>query len=80
MWTNGRPSFSYPTTTGALTIGSKPGMRPFSGEPDIGQSKVPPNGMARPSRIISAGPGLNLPASAWIQWIGRIWMARYLGG
>jgi hypothetical protein len=56
-------------------------MRPFSGEPDVGQYKVPPS---KGVLVQAPDPGLGGRTGAWsvferLQWIGRIWMARYLG-
>jgi hypothetical protein len=66
--------------SGSVVIGSRPGVRPASGEPDTGASKTPPLVSGRTGTIVDEpvddpgnGPGV------WFSRIGMIWMARYLG-
>ena len=64
----------------SVVIGSRPGMRPASGEPDVGASKQPPLVLGR-SGIVDEEP-VDDPSSGlygWVSRIGMIWMARYLG-
>jgi hypothetical protein len=68
--------------TASVVIGSRPGMRPASGEPDSGAQKTPPtvtgrSGLAGDFDASVVGqPG---GASNWFRGISMIWMARYLG-
>ena len=64
----------------SVVIGSRPGMRPASGEPDGGAAKIPPLILGR-SGIVDQEP-VDDPSSGsgnWFSRIGAIWMARYLG-
>jgi hypothetical protein len=64
----------------SVVIGSRPGMRPASGEPDVGATKNPPLISGR-SGIIDEEPADD-PGSgsgSWLSRIGMIWVARYLG-
>jgi hypothetical protein len=60
---------------------SKPGAQPCSGEPDVGQTKLPTHGSLLPMATdASAGSGARIRSFGdWLRWIGRVWMARYLG-
>lgn len=64
----------------SVVIGSRPGMRPASGEPDGGAARIPPLIVGR-SGIVDQEP-VDDPSSgsgSWFSRIGMIWMARYLG-
>src|SRR5437660_5728121 len=65
-----------------VVIGSKPSTTPCSGEPDVGQYKVPPpKGVLVPMISGPDGAVAGSPVSSWIDrllWVGRIWMARFL--
>lgn len=63
-------------TSASVVIRSHPGLRPASGEPDVGATKTPPfvTGRSRIADDETITPGLN-----WFSRISRIWMARYLG-
>lgn len=67
-------------TSASVMVGSRPGMRPASGEPDTGASKLPPLVMGR-SGIAGEEPADDPSggSSGWLSRIGMIWMARYLG-
>ena len=60
-----------------VVIRSTPGMRPASGEPDVGATKNPPTVLGRTDLAVDGEPVAD--GSIWFQWISRIWMARYLG-
>lgn len=62
-----------------IAVGPKPHMRPLSGEPDPGQSKLPPPRGVLIS-VRAQGGTVGAPSAMdQLQWIGRIWMARFLG-
>ena len=63
----------------SVMIGSSVGARPASGEPDAGSSKNPP--VIGQSQIVNpySDGGGSAAISVWIQRIGMIWMAQYLG-
>jgi hypothetical protein len=64
-------------TSASVMIRSYPGMRPASGEPDVGATKNPPFVTGR-TQIVEDEETI-APGSNWFPWISRIWMARYLG-
>ena len=66
----------------SVTVGSRPGLRPASGEPDAGGMKTPPQVTGRSSYIDNDEDPVGGPeggAMSWFSRIGMIWMARYLG-
>jgi len=73
------PRASFGSDVTSMGAWHKQHSLPLSGEPDVGDSKNPPvhsslvaSGEGAPDARVQAVP-------EWLQMIGRIWMARYLG-
>jgi hypothetical protein len=80
-WTtaHARPRFGSPSGSTTL-ISARPGVRPASGEPDVPDTKIPVTphalGVSQPEAGASSR---TLSVFERLGWIGRIWMASYLG-
>jgi hypothetical protein len=69
-------------TSASVVIGSRPGMRPASGEPDSGAQKNPPPTIGRSGPVDDTEDPVVGPQSGVMSWFSRIcmvWLARYLG-
>jgi len=65
----------------SVAVGSRPGMRPANGEPDVGLTRTPPYVTGRSGTFTDEEPVVD-PLSRTLNWfsrIGMVWMARYLG-
>src|SRR6266850_1424275 len=61
---------SYPGVS--VTVGSRPGVRPASGEPDVGASRTPPQVTGRSSSVVGEDEDLGGAASGAASWFSRI--------
>lgn len=80
-WTTAHARPPSGSVSGSATLlGGRPGARPASGEPDVPDTKLPTSthslGAYQPS---GADAGRWMTTIERLRWIGRIWMASYLG-
>lgn len=57
----------------------KPSATPATGEPDVGQNKVPPSSTSAWLTTLWGGDHSPRSVVDWFTWISRIWAARHLG-